>query len=171
MRNCTDAYAPYCVAMSCPFLHQRRLPSSVGRYDYTVASFPSPLQASSLFCAFVFQKTSGPDAITLPITPECSYMQPPGGGGGRRQGAGGWGGEEGGGMGHGRGPQHQGPHGGGPGGHFDGPQGYPGGPGPGGYGGGGGGGKRPAEGFPYGPGGGGPGDPNKRPYHGQGAYG
>ncbi|KXZ53479.1 hypothetical protein GPECTOR_7g929 [Gonium pectorale] len=39
---------------------------------------PSSLEkASSLFVAFVFQKAPGPEAVTVPIAPECSYMKPP----------------------------------------------------------------------------------------------
>ncbi|KAG2494851.1 hypothetical protein HYH03_007091 [Edaphochlamys debaryana] len=70
---------------------------------------PSSLeQASSLFVAFVFQKTSGPDAITLPIAPECQFMAPP-----RAPRGPGWGPDDGG-MGGPPGPGGGGYHGGGP---------------------------------------------------------
>ncbi|GLC58689.1 hypothetical protein PLESTB_001390100 [Pleodorina starrii] len=98
----------------------------------------SQVMASSLFAAFVFQKVDSPEAVTLPMAPECQFMVD------RTQGRGGGGG---GGpmgpMGHPGGPHmmgHPGPmgHHGGP------PQGMPGpygmgggGPPPPGFGGGG----------------------------------
>ncbi|PNW85804.1 hypothetical protein CHLRE_03g204752v5 [Chlamydomonas reinhardtii] len=153
---------------------------------------PSSLEmASSLFVAFVFQKTSGPEAVTVPMAPECSFMQPPaagrrrgggGGGGGPRDD--GWGGGGGGGhggpMGHdpgmmGMGPMGGGGHGGGYGGGggygdagMGGHPGYGGGGGGGGYGGGGGGGAYGGGGGGYGGGGGGyggGGGPPKRQRH------
>ncbi|EFJ48490.1 hypothetical protein VOLCADRAFT_90770 [Volvox carteri f. nagariensis] len=37
---------------------------------------PSSLErASALFAAFVFQKVNSPDAISVPLAPECSFMQ------------------------------------------------------------------------------------------------
>ncbi|GFR40878.1 hypothetical protein Agub_g1529, partial [Astrephomene gubernaculifera] len=39
---------------------------------------PSSLeQASSLFVAFVFQKVPSPELVTVPMAPECTYLQPP----------------------------------------------------------------------------------------------
>ncbi|KAG2444195.1 hypothetical protein HYH02_009133 [Chlamydomonas schloesseri] len=133
---------------------------------------PSSLElASSLFVAFVFQKTSGPDAVSVPMAPECSFLQPPAAG--RRRGGGGGGGggprDDGWGGGHGGHPHDPGMMGMGGGGGGYGDMGMGGHPGYGGGGGGyGGGGAYGGGGGGYGGGGGGyggGGGPPKRQRH------